>query len=342
MPLASRKKCGTRPILAVSYSPMRAPQVSHRRLTSHDGTRIAYQVCGEGPAVVLANGFCTPYHTYRHIYRLYRRGYRVISWDYRGLFRSGSPPDRRSYGFEHQVGDLERVLAIEGVDRALFIGWSMGVELLLEYYRDHPEQFVGFAALAGTSGRPYDTLGDWPPLRVWMPRLMPIGTRIVSAASPLMRLALGGVARWPGPGLITAAARVGVDDLAVRAGIMAPPLDLDVVRDLVLDYGSLDWRAVARTTRFLAVHDASDMLADIDVPTLVVTGTRDWITPPRLARELAGPFRDAELVLLEGATHYAAVEYPEQVNGHLARFTARVGHGPLADRNGISPPRNEQ
>ncbi len=309
---------------------MRAPSVEHRSVTSHDGTAIAYQVCGDGPPVVLANGFCTPFHTYRHIYRFFeQQGYRVISWDYRGLFRSGRPRDRRSYGFAHHLQDLERVLAAEGVESALFIGWSMGVEVLLEYYQVHPEQFVAFVALAGTCRRPYDTLGDWPPLRHIMPLAVPLGTRVVSRLAPLLHLLLAGFARWPGPGIIDTAVRVGVDHLAVRARIMAPPLDLDVVKDLILDYGSLDWRAVARTTRFLAVHDASDLLPRVQVPTLVVTGTRDWITPPRLGRVLADNIPDAEMVLVEGATHYAAVEFPEVVVEHLRRFVQRASYGPL-------------
>jgi len=280
--------------------------------------------------VVLANGFCTPYHTYRYVYQLLERGYRVISWDYRGLFRSGRPADGRSYGFEHQIQDLEQVLRAEGVERALMVGWSMGVELLLEYHAIHPEQFEGFIALAGTCRRPYDTLGDWPPLRSIMPVAMPVGTRVVSRLAPLMHLFMAGFSRWPGPDVLDTAARVGVDDLAVKAGIMAPPLDLDVVKDLILDYGTLDWRAVARTTRILAVHDATHLLSQITTPTLVLTGTLDWITPPRLARVLADTIPDAELVLLEGATHYAAVEYPEELTAHLRRFIARLGYGPLA------------
>ena len=308
---------------------MHAPAVTHRRLTSHDGTVIAYQVCGEGPTVVLANGFCTSYHTYRYIYGLFQRGYRVISWDYRGLFRSGPPPDGRSYGFEHQVGDLEQILVAEGVERALFIGWSMGVELLLEYYRVHPERFVAFVALAGTRKRPYDTLGDLRLLRYIMPPLMPMGTRVVSAMAPLMHLVLAGVARWPG--FISSAERAGIIAFLHRVGFMARPLDLDVVRDLVVEYGTLDWRAVARTTRILARHDASDVLPHVAVPTLVVTGTRDWITPPRLARELAGAMPHADLVLVQGATHYAAVEYPEDVTAHLRAFVQRTGHGPLRE-----------
>ena len=307
---------------------MRAPDVTHRILRSHDGTAIAYQVCGEGPAVVLANGFCTSFHTYRYIYELFNKGYRVISWDYRGLFRSESPPDGRSYGFEHQVQDLERVLAAEGVERALFIGWSMGVELLLEYYLVHPDQFVAFVALAGTCRRPYDTLGDLRALRYVMPPLMPVGTRAVWAAAPLMHLVLAGVARWPG--FLSHAERVGIIAALHRIGFMARPLDMDVVADLIQEYGTLDFRAVAHTTRILATHDATEVLHQVAVPTLVVTGTRDWITPPRLGRVLADAIPDADFVLVEGGTHYAAVEYPEVVVEHLRRFVRRAGHGPLA------------
>ena len=106
---------------------MRAPDVEQKTAISFDGTPIAYQVCGEGPAVVLANGLGGTFTTYRHQYALLAGGYRVISWDYRGLFRSGRPPQLESTAIATQVKDLELILELEGVERALFIGWSMGV-----------------------------------------------------------------------------------------------------------------------------------------------------------------------------------------------------------------------
>ena len=84
---------------------MQAPDVEHRTVTSFDGTPIVYQVRGDGPSVVLANGLGGTYSTWRHQYALLGERYRVISWDYRGLFRSGRPARMETLALERQVRD---------------------------------------------------------------------------------------------------------------------------------------------------------------------------------------------------------------------------------------------
>jgi pimeloyl-ACP methyl ester carboxylesterase len=65
------------------------------------------------------------------------------------------------------------------------------------------------------------------------------------------------------------------------------------------------------------------------VPTLVVAGARDLITPPRLGRRLAQGIPGAEFFALPGATHYAAAEYPDLVIDRIRDFIAK---GPAASR----------
>lgn len=66
--------------------------------------------------------------------------------------------------------------------------------------------------------------------------------------------------------------------------------------------------------------DSRPDLALIEVPTLVVVGDKDQITPPEAAREMAAAIRQASLAVIEGAGHMAVIEQPEQVNSAIARF----------------------
>ncbi|MCP2321240.1 3-oxoadipate enol-lactonase / 4-carboxymuconolactone decarboxylase [Nocardia amikacinitolerans] len=60
----------------------------------------------------------------------------------------------------------------------------------------------------------------------------------------------------------------------------------------------------------LATHDAERLLPDIAVPTLVLAGERDQVTPPELVREMARAIPGSTLRLITGCGHLANVEKP--------------------------------
>jgi pimeloyl-ACP methyl ester carboxylesterase len=293
---------------------MQAPEVEHKTITSFDGTPIVYQVRGDGPAVVLANGLGGTFSTWRHQYALLGRRYRVISWDYRGLFRSGRPARLDTLALRHQTRDLEVVLAAEGVERAVFFGWSMGVQYNFEYYRSHADQFAGIVALNGVAGRPFDTAFDLPMVQSLIRTVVLFlkhGSGLVSGGTQL-------AARWSG-----------LVPTLQRLGVVASTLDTDVFHDLAREYSALDFEAYGETLRHLGQHDASDLLHRIHVPALVVTGTKDLFTPLATAQAMARTMPDARLAVIEGGTHYAAVEFPRQVNEQIRDYLKRIDYGSI-------------
>ena len=66
--------------------------------------------------------------------------------------------------------------------------------------------------------------------------------------------------------------------------------------------------------------DISSEVAKIAIPTLVVCGDDDKMTPPELSRFIAGSIPGAKLALIEGAGHYVMREKPEEFNRVLAEF----------------------
>ena len=71
---------------------------------------------------------------------LERSGLRVVSYDARGHGRSGPAPDRRAYGYELLVGDLQAVLDGLGLERAVLAGASMGAHTALRFALAHPRR----------------------------------------------------------------------------------------------------------------------------------------------------------------------------------------------------------
>jgi 2-hydroxy-6-oxonona-2,4-dienedioate hydrolase len=91
-------------------------------------------------------------------------------------------------------------------------------------------------------------------------------------------------------------------------------------RILIRDYAAAGI-ARARATLQHALEDAiEDKLPFLDVPTLVVRGTRDPIVPQRWAEEVTDLLPDAHLAVLPGATHAVNHEQPLQTARVIERF----------------------
>jgi 3-oxoadipate enol-lactonase len=95
----------------------------------------------------------------------------------------------------------------------------------------------------------------------------------------------------------------------------------DHVRSLVLA-NSTD--AIAGAIRALMSRpDSTPLLASIHVPTLVVVGEEDTVTPPALSEEMHRSIAGSQLVRIPHAGHLSNLEQPESFNAALAAF---LGH----------------
>jgi pimeloyl-ACP methyl ester carboxylesterase len=70
--------------------------------------------------------------------------------------------------------------------------------------------------------------------------------------------------------------------------------------------------------------DSTPLLGEIAVPTLVLVGAEDVITPPPLAEAMAGAIPGATLVVVPGAGHLPTLEQPHVVTEALRSLARRV------------------
>ena len=293
------------------------PGLDHRTFTSFDGTQIAYQTRGAGPVVVLANGLGGTYEAFRHIYAALGDHYRILCWDYRGLYKSDRPQDLGRLDVTDQCADLECLLDHEQVDRAVFIGWSMGVQVNFEFYRKRSERMDGIVAINGTSGRPFDTV---------------LSSRVIRYVIPMMLRAVRAQAELVGKATRTMIAWDGLVVTMKRFGMVSKTLDVQAFKDVAEGFKDMDWNTYTTLLERLGDHNARDVLDDIAVPTLIITGDRDVMTPPFTAEQIHRAVRGSRMVIIEGGTHYTPVEYPAIVCEELLGFLADVpGYEPPAD-----------
>lgn len=64
-------------------------------------------------------------------------------------------------------------------------------------------------------------------------------------------------------------------------------------------------------------------MAGLGLPTLIVVGERDKMTPPELSRAMAQAIPDAELKIIEGGSHMLQLEKFREANQAIAQFMGR-------------------
>lgn len=286
--------------------------VEKKTLRTPDGTHIAlYDTTGDKPPVVLANGLGGPFGAWRYQIEYLRERYRLVSWDYRGLNGSADPAGKPRVDMAAHVDDLQAVLAETGIERAACIGWSMGAQVLLELYNRAPERISHLVFVNGTFGRPFETEAVPLATRI-IPRVVQQVHRHHKVGSKLLQRAT----RWPETLL-----------WLKRLGLIGNTLDAELFREMSADFSELDLELYLRLLRSLGDHDVGHVLPKINVPTLVIAGERDAFTPRAISEQMALRISGAELLMVRGATHYTAVEYPELVNLRIEKFFREHEYG---------------
>ena len=245
-------------------------------VTSADGTPIAYDAVGDGPAVVLVAGiFCTRGTLAPLAAALAESGLRVATYDRRGRGDSGGagavPPAAEAIALE--VEDLDAVMTTLGADVAVY-GHSSGACLAFR------------AVEAGTRVR--GLVLHEPPWSDEDPDASLAQSHAVHSAVEEGRL---------GDAITTFMGDTGMPR-EVLEGIAADPSMLAVAPTMPYDF------AVTGADGSLPAEG----LAAVSVPTLVLAGTA---SPPffrRTAEQVTALVPDARLTLLDGADHGAPAE----------------------------------
>ncbi|MEQ1727461.1 MAG: alpha/beta fold hydrolase, partial [Vicinamibacterales bacterium] len=94
------------------------------------------------------------------------------------------------------------------------------------------------------------------------------------------------------------------------------------VRALVL--GNQSSAIEGALTAMMARPDSTSLLPSITVPTLVLVGDEDVLTPPALSTAMAALVPSAELVVVPQAGHLSNLEQPDAFNAALLRFLERL------------------
>lgn len=259
-----------------------------------DGARIHYEVAGraDGEPLLLIQGLGVDMKGWAaQRYALGRR-FRLVLVDNRGAGRSDKPAG--PYDLEVMANDAVAVLDAEGIDHAHVMGASMGGVLAQIIAVRHPHR-VRSLVLACTACHHH----------AWRVELLEGWADLAEAKG--MRALTGEALRW----LVGPRHHV---RFRVPFGLLGP---------IVLNIPARAFAAQARAIVAMS-DDVRDELRVVAVPTLVIVGTQDILTPLPDAEELAEVIAGAELSVISGAAHGLMIEAANAFNERVLEFLDRV------------------
>ena len=249
---------------------------------------------GRGRAVVLLHAFplnATMWMPQREA--LGASGNRVLTPDQRGF--GGSQLGHDEPSLDEVADDIATMLDAKKIARAVIGGLSMGGYVAMAFWRRHRDR-VEALVLA-------DTKAGADPPEAAANRLRIADQVLADGSSKLLVEELL-------PKLI------GATTAEKRA------LILGRVKALV---ETAPPPAVAWAQRAMAARpDSTETLRTVDVPTLVVVGEEDVISPPADAQAMADAIPGARLVAIPASGHLTAVETPDEFNSAVAEFLATL------------------
>jgi 3-oxoadipate enol-lactonase len=244
-------------------------------------TEIYYEIQGNGAPLVLLHPFPAHHGVWAAAAAELAARYRVILPDLRG--HGQSPPGDGPATMEKHAADLVRVCDDAGVGRAVFAGNSIGGYILFEFWRQHRERVAALVLVDTKAG------ADTEEAR---------RTRL-QAAEDVQNHGPATFVEKNVERLVGATTRRNRPDIAEAARQMMSTATVAGI--------------VAVQTGMAARPDSVPMLKTINVPTLILVGDEDVVTPAADAEVMQRGIAGSKLQRITSAGHYSPLEQPEQV-----------------------------
>lgn len=243
--------------------------------------RLNYQSTGpdDAPVLLLASSLGTTHAMWAPQLEVLSQRFRVIAFDHRGHGESEAPDG--PYGIDDLGGDVVELLNDLLVERASYVGISLGGAVGLWLAENAPDRFHRFALLCPPA---YPAGGA----QVWTDRAAQVrdeGTQAITEAT---------LSRWFLPEYADAQAA-----------------EVDVIRQQLL---ATSPEGYASCCEALGAMDLRPGLQDITAPVLLVTTDSDASVPPETVIPLAAQIPSAHLELIEGAAHLVTYSHPDTIN----------------------------
>jgi pimeloyl-ACP methyl ester carboxylesterase len=281
---------------------------------SADGTTLHAELFGpdDGPTLVLAHGWTETLDFWTYVISdLTREGKRIVAYDLRGHGDS-EPAVDGDYALDRFGEDLEAVLeaALPDGRRAVVVGHSLGAMSIAAWAEHHDvAERASAAALINTG------VGDLVAQSLLFP--VPAFAQVINRTIAV-RGFLG--ARTPLPRVSTPASHAAIRYIAF--GPDATPAQVAFYERMLVATPPDARAKIGIAMSELELHQALERLT---IPTVVIAGEDDRLTPPSHANKIADMLPDLDrLIVLPDTGHMGPLERPAAISRALSKLVARA------------------
>jgi pimeloyl-ACP methyl ester carboxylesterase len=237
--------------------------------------------------LVLLHGFSLDSRSWRPQVEGLSDIFTVVAWDAPGAGKSQDPPD--SFGIGDWADALAGMLDAAGVRQAHIVGLSWGGLLAQEFYWRYPSRLFSLVLV--------DTYAGWT------------GSLTSAIAEQRLQAAVSD-------------STLASDDFLQRylPGMFSDTAGDDIRQELatiMTDFHPIGFRLMARA---LARADTREVLANINIPTLLIWGDADKRSPLSVGQAMRDTIRGARLEVIRGAGHLTNLERPKEFNEMVRKF----------------------
>jgi 3-oxoadipate enol-lactonase len=266
---------------------------------------IGYDIAGNGPLIVFLHGIGGNRKNWQgQVAYFGSRSWCAVAWDARGYGVSDDPP--HTLQFREYADDLVRLLDHLQAERAHIVGLSMGGMIAQDFYGRYAQRVATLSLIDTSAG--FGNTSEEVRRDFLARRLNPLerGLTPVDIAPSVADVLVAKSA--------TAAAR---EQILSSIGNLRPEPYKQALHAII----TTDFRAVLRR---------------IQVPTFVLVGDEDIVTPPEASVFLANNISGATLVTIPGAGHLTNIEKPEAFNTALENFLMAYAERASSAKGGVA------
>jgi 3-oxoadipate enol-lactonase len=250
-----------------------------------NGITINYADEGSGLPILLLHAFPLSHALWQPQVAALRERYRLITPDLRGFGASDVP--KGPYTMELLADDAAALLDHLKLEQVVVGGLSMGGYISLAFWRRHADRVRGLV-LGDTRAGPDNEEGR------------------------MKREANAQLAEQQGTAAIAE---------QMLPALVAPGTSAELRAHLQAIITGNHPRGIAAALRGMALRaDSHPTLATISVPTLIIVGEQDGLTPPAEAEQMHAAIAGSRLTTIAGAGHLASIEQPAAFTAALAAF----------------------
>jgi pimeloyl-ACP methyl ester carboxylesterase len=237
------------------------------------------------------------------------RNYRTYAPDVRG--HGQSTPLEKAHSVKGFSKDLEIFLKKLGLETPVLVGWSLGGIISMQYCLDHPAHIKALVLIA-TQGHKNPRLK----LRFILYFLQAQLSLLMDFTQP--RKYDRSARKFPSHN----------GELLERQvrNMLSPDTPGETLDWIIADITNNPRKNYFEIIRSVWNWEAGERLKQINVPTLILVGDRDSLTPPQTSHRLHMAIPNSKLVIVKDASHYLVLERPEFVNTEILNFLKEISY----------------